>query len=274
MMVREYWYGSDGRSLFCRRSPILHYKLGQEYSTLGHARGKTAREPFIAECRVDSIALSFDAHWVASGHFDGSIRLWNLDAASPVPKVLKYHSQEIRSIAFSSDERKLVTGSFDNSIRVWDVESGKTTGVRLWNVQAYEPTYEPIGDPSIGNVNRVCFSFDSKYVSGFDNGSVCVWNIGTRSLVCELRGHTNMVSAVAFSPDGRNILSGSSDGIVRVWNIKENTPVPQQSVGRPLANRVFRASYVPKSGLIAYVLLDGTINLRDAYTGAMAGKPS
>lgn len=83
-----------------------------------------------------------------------------------------------------------------------------------------------------------------------------------------------MVSAVAFSPDGRNILSGSSDGIVRVWNIKENTPVPQQSVGRPLANRLFRASYVPNSGLIAYVLLDGTINLRDAYTGAMAGKPS
>ncbi len=46
-----------------------------------------------------------------------------------------------------------------------------------------------------------------------------VWNTLSGTQRAQLRGHTNLVSAVAFSDDGTRLLSGSHDGSVRLWNI-------------------------------------------------------
>ena len=36
--------------------------------------------------------------------------------------------------------------------------------------------------------------------------------------VCTLRGHTDVVLSVAISRDGKRIVSGSVDGLVRIWD--------------------------------------------------------
>ena len=38
-----------------------------------------------------------------------------------------------------------------------------------------------------------------------------------------LQGHTNWVMSVAFSPDGKSLVSGSDDYTVKVWNLSEGT---------------------------------------------------
>jgi len=45
-----------------------------------------------------------------------------------------------------------------------------------------------------------------------------LWDLTSYQQVAELRGHTDYVHAVAFSPDGTQLVSGSGDSTVRVWD--------------------------------------------------------
>jgi WD40 repeat protein len=46
-----------------------------------------------------------------------------------------------------------------------------------------------------------------------------VWDAATEKEVCCFEGHNDVVTCVAFTPDGRSALSGSADGTVRVWSL-------------------------------------------------------
>ena len=119
---------------------------------------------------------------------------------------------------------------------------------------------------------RSVFSDDSKLLaSGSTDRSVRVWSMKTRSLICDLRGHTGSVSALAFSSDSRNVLSGSEDGTIRVWGVNETAPVDQQSIGDP--EGVSCVSYVPNRDFIVYGTRDGGIYVCNTHTGEAVGKP-
>ena len=49
-----------------------------------------------------------------------------------------------------------------------------------------------------------------------------MWNTETSKAIGEpFRGHTDGVDSIAYSPDGRRIISGLGDQIARVWNTVE-----------------------------------------------------
>ncbi|HBB30450.1 MAG TPA: hypothetical protein DC064_01015 [Cyanobacteria bacterium UBA9273] len=44
-----------------------------------------------------------------------------------------------------------------------------------------------------------------------------MWHLGTRRELGILKGHTERVRAVAFSPDGQMLVSGSMDEKIKIW---------------------------------------------------------
>jgi WD40 repeat protein len=56
--------------------------------------------------------------------------------------------------------------------------------------------------------------------SGGEDSTVKVWDSRTGESVHSFRGHTGLISSLAFSPDGRRLYSGSRDRTVKVWDLK------------------------------------------------------
>ena len=86
-----------------------------------------------------------------------------------------------------------------------------------------------------------------------------------------LRGHTDEVNSASFSPDGRYIVSASSDTTVRIWDAKTG-----QQVGNPLEGHtdwVSSASFSPDGKYIVSASLDHTVRIWDAKTGQQVGNP-
>ena len=67
---------------------------------------------------------------------------------------------------------------------------------------------------SWGHFNR------ERIVSGSKNGAICVWNTATGTTLegSPFKGYIDYVIFVAFSQDGKQIISGFSDGTIHAWN--------------------------------------------------------
>ena len=67
----------------------------------------------------------------------------------------------------------------------------------------------------------VGLSFDSKLIlTGSFDGKVRLWDIKTKELLQEFKGHKARISSVAFNSTNTLILTGSQDGTARLWNTK------------------------------------------------------
>jgi WD40 repeat protein len=166
------------------------------------------------EC-VDGVAFSPNNRLLASGSFDRTVRLWDVverRAASPV-HVLRGHTDYVSSVSFSADGRQLASGSDDCTVRLWSVPEGVPGPV----LQHACPVYCVAFSPVVGS---------NMLASGCGEGIVRLWDVsGTdqQQLLRELKGNSHVISSVAFSPDGSQLVSGSYDNTVLLWSVARGT---------------------------------------------------
>ena len=86
-----------------------------------------------------------------------------------------------------------------------------------------------------------------------------------QSLLCTLRGHSHDVSAVAYSPDGTKIVSGSGDKTVRVWDAVTGTLI---NTLQGHSEYVSAVAYSPDGTKIVSGSWDKTVRVWDAVTGS------
>ena len=123
------------------------------------------------------------------------------------------------SVAFSRDGTRVVSGSSDRSVRVWNAVTGDI---------------ERVVKGHTSYVESVAFSHSgTRVASGGHDGTVLVWYVAARGtkrtlegfynaatgLERVLKGHSDLVNSVAFSPDDTRVVSGSFDKTVRIWNV-------------------------------------------------------
>ena len=93
----------------------------------------------------------------------------------------------------------------------------------------------------------------------------------SRPGIASLTGHTDRVHAVAFSPDGHTLLSGSYDGTARLWDVATH-----RQIGAPLNGHdgeVYSVAFSPHGNVVATGADDGMVRLWDVATHRQIGAP-
>lgn len=188
---------------------------------------------------ITAIAVSADGKTAAVGSADKSIQL--VDAVSgKVRRKLSGHSAAVTGLSFSADGKLLVSCSADKSVRLWNAADGKPV--------------RSIATPA--PANSVVFNKDaSRIISAHADNLIRVWqtaapkadpkqkkdkkkkdkkNAGEKP-VAEMKGHSKPVTSLALLlPAGTQVVSGSEDGTVRIWNISNGSAARTMNHGAPV----------------------------------------
>ncbi len=203
------------------------------------------------ESAVHSVAFSLDGT-LAAGLDNGRVELWEVETGERTG-TLRHGNWGGITAMFSPDGTRLASGSREQVIKVWDVETRRLAGT--WEVPRGTDRYWDIS---------VAFSPDgSRLVSGFQDGTVRLWDVAAQAEVGTLEGHTDRVTSVAFSPDGRLLASGAgwNDRTVRLWDAATQT---ETATLRGHTGEVRSVSFsAPDGATLASGSSDGTVRLWD-----------
>ncbi len=173
--------------------------------------------------QISSLAINSEGRLLASGSFDRTVRLWNLDDADPTKsvRVLDGHGGHVTGVEFGPNNQRLVSGSLDSIVRIWDL------GV---DGAAPPPMLLPGHQGRIGIVtlspNGRWLITGSSGISQAEN-STRLWDLSISDLLdasVELPGHTGRIHVIVVSPDNRWILTAGEGGTARLWDVTAEQP--------------------------------------------------
>jgi formylglycine-generating enzyme required for sulfatase activity len=237
------------------------------------------------------VAFSPDSKTLASGSYDGTMKLWDPAAGNEL-RTLKGHTNRVLSAAYSPDGKRIVSGGADGTVRLWDVDTGQEvqpltgpvgavssiafspddrqllTGevdiARLWNTangQELRPWVH-----SHRSATHLAFSPDGRHAfCNGDNAELIEYEVGTGKEVGRFHGHAggSSILGLALAPNGSLLVTSATDRTMRLWDV---------GLGRELrqfeGNGVTRCpAFMPDARSVIAYCEDGSVRIWDVANG-------
>ena len=158
-----------------------------------------------ATVNIGSLRLA--SFLVAAGSFVGPVGCATIDLAptqAPTVRIEEAHLRGATRVEFNADGSRIATGGNDGDIRVWTVPDG----TRLRSMHGHE-----------GKVRGLIWMDDQTLVSGAEDGRLLVWDLNTEATTQS--AIASPITAVVRIPNQGRILTGHTDGRVRLWSYPE-----------------------------------------------------
>lgn len=174
---------------------------------------------------------------------DGTIKVWDLQERTSLVTI-DAHDDAIVDIALSSDGTRLATTGVDGTIKLWD-----------WEAKTQLAEYDLQDAIALNMV----FSPDDTQLAVATPNFVAIWDVITGELDYVLQSGTDTANEVlAFSPDGRLLMTAGEQGNMRIWNAESaNLEIELPEIGGSRVDGVFS----PDSTLLITTLLGGDASL-------------
>ncbi|EDO06895.1 WD domain G-beta repeat containing protein [Babesia bovis T2Bo] len=172
--------------------------------------GKIIR--FAESSHPECVVFTPSGQYLISGSSDGFIEVWNwhsgqldLDLEYQKNDRFMLHDTLIVSLAVSRDSEILASGDKDGNIKIWKIATGECM--------------RKMDNAHDGAVTCMTFSRNSmSLLTGSFDKTAKIHGLKSGRSIKEFKGHHSIVNAAIYSYDGNKVITGSSDGYIKVWD--------------------------------------------------------
>ncbi len=202
--------------------------------------------------RMKCISVTDDLKLAVICLFDSTVTLWNIETQEIVRCLQKWgqrdasvgHTSAVNELVITHDGTRIITASKDSTLRVWDAQTGECVhvleehmdsviGLQLEEASNFLASYSldnslVTWDIQCGEklskakfkkrIKMIALSSDKKIAAALEDGSISVV-LPQKHQVKEIRMHSDDVTQLTFTEDGRYLISASLDCSLRVVDL-------------------------------------------------------